>query len=147
MLLNIDRSVNDSFYRYKMPEIEMKVEGQGNGKKTVLINIRDVGKALNRHPLYLAKYFAYSLGTHLTNKHNRYILNGIHTAPCLQSLLDLFIISYVLCHSCRNPETIVKVKNHKLVFQCKACGHDCLSTGKLASYMSKQFHMYPVNMK
>jgi len=47
---NINRGVDDIFYRYKMPKLMAKVEGNGNGIKTVLPNIKEVAKALSRPP-------------------------------------------------------------------------------------------------
>jgi hypothetical protein len=49
-MLNINRQTNDMFYRYKMPKLVAKVEGTGNGIKTVLVNVTDVAKALHRPP-------------------------------------------------------------------------------------------------
>ena len=48
---NVNREVNDAFYRYKMPAIVAKVEGQGNGIKTVIVNMVDIARALNREAI------------------------------------------------------------------------------------------------
>jgi hypothetical protein len=50
MALNVNRNVADAFYRYKMPKLLAKVEGKGNGIKTVIVNMVDIAKALGRPP-------------------------------------------------------------------------------------------------
>lgn len=46
--VNVNRSISDAFYRYKMPRLMAKVEGKGNGIKTVIVNMVDVAKAIGR---------------------------------------------------------------------------------------------------
>lgn len=124
--LNVNRSVSDPFYRYKMPRLLAKVEGKGNGIKTVIVNMIEVAKALGRPPTYPIKYFGCELGAQTTcdNKTNRYIVNGSHDAPKLQELLDGFIHKFVLCPSCDNPETILSISAKKGIISqtCIACG-------------------------
>ncbi len=48
--LNVNRNVSDAFYRYKMPRLLAKVEGKGNGIKTVIVNMTEIAKALGRPP-------------------------------------------------------------------------------------------------
>jgi len=125
MALNVNRNVQDAFYRYKMPRLQAKVEGKGNGIKTVLVNMVDVARALSRPPTYVTKYFGCELGaqTNADVKNERYIVNGCHEAGKLQDMLDGFIKKFVLCEKCENPETVIKVKKQMMGASCKACGH------------------------
>ena len=41
-IVNIRRDVDDKFYRYRMPLLEIKIEGKGNGIKTVVPNMSDI---------------------------------------------------------------------------------------------------------
>ena len=50
MALNVNRNVVDPFYRYKMPRLAAKVEGKGNGVKTVIPNMVDIARSLDRPP-------------------------------------------------------------------------------------------------
>ena len=103
------------------------MEGKGNGIKTVVVNMVEVAKALNRpascklrHFSHEAldlfcsvfmvdtcKFFGCELGaqTQMDIKNGRYIVNGSHESPKLQDLLDGFIKKFVLCPECENPET------------------------------------------
>ncbi|XP_068195852.1 eukaryotic translation initiation factor 5 [Antennarius striatus] len=127
MSVNVNRSVSDQFYRYKMPRLIAKVEGKGNGIKTVIVNMVDVAKALNRPPTYPTKFFGCELGaqTQFDTKNDRYIVNGSHEANKLQDMLDGFIRKFVLCPECDNPETDLHVNPKKQTIgnSCKACGY------------------------
>jgi len=126
-LINVNREVDDEFFRYKMPRIIAKVEGKGNGIKTVIVNMADVAKALYRQPTFPTKYFGCELGaqTQFDLKNDRFIVNGQHDAAKLQDLLDGFIRKFVLCSNCSNPETdlTVKARKNEVHAKCKACGH------------------------
>ncbi|XP_055331993.1 eukaryotic translation initiation factor 5-like [Paramacrobiotus metropolitanus] len=143
MTLNIDRSNPDQFYRYKMPRLVAKVEGSGNGIKTVVANITEIAKSLDRPPAYPLKYFGYELGaqTMIDSKNDRYIVNGAHEAPRLQEMLDGFIKKFVLCQSCNNPETVLQVypKKNTIKQNCAACGYSCMvdMKHKLTTYILK----------
>jgi len=116
----------DTFYRYKMPQLLVKVEGRGNGIKTVIPNMVDIAKALARPPSYPTKFFGCELGaqTTLDEKNERYIVNGAHDANRLRELLAAFIDKFVLCPSCKNPETDLYITKQEMIYRdCKACGH------------------------
>ncbi|KAL9050171.1 MAG: hypothetical protein Q9162_006805 [Coniocarpon cinnabarinum] len=122
--INIRRDEKDPFYRYKMEPLKSKIEGKGNGIKTVIVNLSSVAQSLGRPPSYLIKYFGFELGaqTNLDPPDDRWIVNGAHDAGKLQDHLDGFINKFVLCRSCKNPETVVQIKNNDINLDCKACG-------------------------
>lgn len=111
-----------------MPILTTKVEGKGNGIKTVIPNMVDVARALSRPPTYTTKFFGSELGAQTTfdEKNERYIVNGAHDANRLRELLDQFIEKFVLCKSCKNPETELVIlkqgRNEEIIRDCKACG-------------------------
>ncbi|KAI0369955.1 eukaryotic translation initiation factor 5 [Pilatotrama ljubarskyi] len=124
-VVNIRRDVDDKFYRYRMPLLMTKIEGKGNGIKTVIPNMSDVARALSRPPAYPTKFFGCELGaqTSFDEKNDRYIVNGAHDAAKLRELLDGFIEKFVLCKACKNPETdLIITKNDDIIRDCKACG-------------------------
>ena len=133
-IVNIRRDVDDKFYRYRMPLLETKIEGRGNGIKTVVPNMTDIARALSRPPTCMllwkdthtdpTKFFGCELGaqTVIDEKGDRYIVNGAHGADDLRKLLDSFIDKFVLCGACKNPETDLKIKDGDILRDCKACG-------------------------
>lgn len=142
-MMNVNRKVNDAFYRYKMPKLDAKVEGKGNGIKTVITNMVEIAKAIYRPPAYPTKFFGCELGaqTQIDKKNDRYIVNGSHTADKLQDILDSFIEKFVLCDACENPETTfhVQPKKEKITSICTACGHQGMidMRHRLSTYILK----------
>ena len=125
-----------------MPVLLTKIEGKGNGIKTVVPNMSDVSRALSRPPTYATKFFGCELGaqTSFDEKSDRYIVNGAHDADRLRELLDVFIVKFVLCGSCKNPETdLIITKNEDLTRACKACGErtDVDMRHKLVTFVLK----------
>lgn len=114
--LNVNKRIHDEFYRYKMPSFTTKIEGN----KTIITNLKEVSKALDRPPLTILKYFGRKIGSQATfdAKNNKYFLKGKHSSINLQELLNDFIKKYVLCMQCSNPETQCTSKG----LQCRACG-------------------------
>lgn len=138
---NINRNADDTFYRYKMPAIRAKVEGRGNGIKTVIDNCVDVARALQRPAEYVCKHFGFELGAQcqMNAKTERYIVNGSHDPSLLQDKLDAFIRNWVLCQSCENPETSIKIKDGCINSSCKACGWrgELKAIGRMGQYVLK----------
>lgn len=116
--------VDDPSYRYKMPKVIGKVEGRGNGIKTVLANVIELGLSLNREAPEITKFFGCELGSQTTYDVNtdRAIVNGAHIDNDLQKSLCRYIENFVLCKNCRLPETHYKIKDGMISQKCLACG-------------------------
>jgi translation initiation factor 5 len=116
--------VDDPEYRYKMPLVYGKIEGRGNGIKTVIPNITDVGLSLHRSPGEVNKFFGCELGAQTTYNADtdRAVVNGAHTDAVLQEMMKRYIQGFVLCPSCGLPETNYKIKSDTIWHSCAACG-------------------------
>lgn len=121
-VLPILKNNKDPHYRYKMPKLCAKVEGSGNGIKTVITNMSAISKSLNRPASYPIKYFGCELGAQVT-MNNDYVVNGSHDVDKLINLLYGFIRKFVLCNKCSNPETNLTVERNTIHQKCIACGH------------------------
>lgn len=123
--VNIGKT-DDPAYRYKMPRVTGKVEGRGNGIKTVITNVIDLGLALHRNPDEVCKFMGCELGaqTIWLPDQERAIVNGAHKDDVLQDLVHLYVDKFVLCPTCNYPETSYKykLKRDEIYHNCKACG-------------------------
>jgi translation initiation factor 5 len=121
--VTIPRGIQDPHFRYWMPVLQAKIEGRGNGIKTVITNMADIAKCLDRPPSYPTKYFGFELGAQTKIEKDRYVVNGSHSAESLATLLDGFIEKFVLCKQDQNPETVIKITpKGEVDLVCKACG-------------------------
>ena len=125
-IINIAGStpVDDPEYRYKMPSVYGKIEGRGNGIKTVIPNISEVALALHREPGEVNKFFGTELGAQTTYNADtdRAVVNGAHNDQVLQSAIKKYIDVFVLCPQCGLPETDYKIKSGCIYHKCMACG-------------------------
>ncbi len=129
------------------PHSPHRIEGKGNGIKTVIPNMSDIAKSLARPATYPTKFFGIELGAQVKcdAAADRYIVNGAHDAEKLATLLDSFITKFVLCPSCNNPETDLEFqgsgnsKDEVILRRCKACGavHPCDKGHKLCTFIQR----------
>lgn len=136
-IVHIPRSIDDDFYRYNMPELNIIIEG--SSAKTILDNLNDVAKALHCEPLLILKFFGFRLGTNIMCKNNKYIICGIVANDTLAQYLDDFIEKYILCCTCLLPEITLSKTTTRIKKLCMACGGmECISPhNKFETYMLK----------
>ena len=143
--VNMDGS-NDPFYRYQMNKPEIKVEGYQKMIKTIITNSDKLEIQIGRPAEFIISYMGITNGLNFHVERNNdkiekaYISGSISEDKILKDLLE-YIKKYVLCQSCKNPETIFGVKGKKknkyMFLKCASCGeitkHD---TGtKIEKYM------------
>mmetsp|Transcript_14120 Transcript_14120/g.35468 ORF Transcript_14120/g.35468 Transcript_14120/m.35468 type:complete len:408 (-) Transcript_14120:157-1380(-) len=134
--------VDDPEYRYKMPAVFGKIEGSGNGIKTVIPNITDVATSLHRSPGEVNKFFGCELGAQTTYNEDtdRAVVNGAHTDDALQKLVHKYCEGFVICPNCGLPETKYSIKSGVIWHRCAACGaKEMVDMGhKLTNYILAQ---------
>ena len=135
--------IDDPSYRYKMPQLILKVEGKGNGIKTGLVNIADIGTALNRDATEMTKYFGYELGTQTTASaaDDRFVVNGARSLTDMEMFMAKYIEGFVICGHCRLPETCYKIKKQMVSQKCMACGSktECDPNHRLSTFIEKNY--------
>jgi len=126
-----------------MPALKTHVTGRHQGRETVISNLKEVAKALERDTLYIMKYFSIELQSRYLcdEKTSHYQIHGFYEAEELATVLDRFIDQYVLCGSpeCKLPETNLEITGSKLRMTCRACGKTTLisSDHKLTNFIMK----------
>lgn len=140
-MININFS-DDPFYRYKMPAIELRSQGRGNGIQFVIENMRDLAAALARSPEELTKYFQISQGSF-----GRYnpatgmaTFTGKADISIANATLREYIFAFLLCPSCSNPETTTRPTDGGLSLECAACGKTSpiKTVGRFFNYLQKR---------
>jgi translation initiation factor 5 len=138
MSVNIPKSIKDSHYRYKRPELKLTYHTH---IRTILENIHEVSKAIIIPPEYPLKFIGYELGSQTEIKGNEYTISGKHPLDKLEDCLEKFISKYVICSSkgCKLPEVNIFIKNNEIRGKCKACSHIAAldNKHKMATYIIK----------
>lgn len=112
----------DPSYRYKMHQLII----QKQGTNTILSNLDQVAKDINREPSHIVKYIEATRGCKISLKKGKYQLSAKVSEDEVCKTLYEFIEYLVLCPGCRNPETSLSREGEKVVLTC-ASGGEVLS--------------------
>jgi translation initiation factor 2 subunit 2 len=104
--------------RFEIP----KASVQREGNRTIVKNLSQIAKALNRSEEHLYKYMVKSLGTAGLLESGRIILQGKFTEEEVQNELNAYVKEYVLCRECQSPDTEFRREERVLFVKCLACG-------------------------
>ncbi len=104
--------------RFEIPQISAIIQG----KVTVVHNLGEVAKLINRPPEMLVKYLFRELGTAGSLEGQMLIMKGQFRQQQIQEKFEAFLAQYVLCPECGRPDTKIVKEDRFTLLRCEACG-------------------------
>jgi translation initiation factor 2 subunit 2 len=115
-------SLGDDRKRRSIPPPQLVRVGT---KKTMWVNFAPICQALHRSSAHVEKFVFAELGSEgSVDANQRLIIKGRYVPKQMESLLRKYILEYVTCHMCKNPDTtLTRDPVTRLFFvQCESCG-------------------------
>jgi len=95
-------------------------------KKTAFVNFNEIAKMLHRQPKHLLAFLFAELGTvGAIDGSNQLIIKGRFQQKHIENILRRYIKEYVMCHTCRSPDTILVKEGRIFFLQCMTCHSKC----------------------
>jgi len=104
--------------RFQVPQPEIVV----SGKRTFILNVKQLCEVLNREPRVLLRYLLKELGASGGVEEDVIVIHGVFSPRIIRSLIERFINEYVYCPVCHSPDTIFKREHKVIQIKCMACG-------------------------
>ncbi len=104
--------------RFIIPQVISHIQG----KTTVVQNLGEISKLINRSVDMLAKYIIKELGTAGNYDHQHLVLKGQFRDYQIQQKFEDFLREYVLCPECGRPDTKIIQEKRVHILKCEACG-------------------------
>lgn len=104
--------------RFVTPAINAMIQG----KLTVVQNVGEVSKLVNREPNLLAKFLLKEFGTSGSLDGQHLTLKGQFRPSQIQEKFEAFLDQYVLCPECGRPDTKILKEERFTFLKCEACG-------------------------
>jgi len=91
-------------------------------KRTSFSNFGEICKSLKRQEKHLHQYLLAELGTNGSiDANNALIIKGRFQQKQIESVLRSYIKEYVICKTCRSPDTILQKEERLSVLSCNNC--------------------------
>jgi translation initiation factor 2 subunit 2 len=104
--------------RFSVPRANIALQG----RKTVIINFREIAEQLRRDPDHLLKYLTGEMATLANFDGNRALFQGKHNSESIRGLIEAYAKKYVICPTCGRPDTQLMKEKRLWFLQCDACG-------------------------
>lgn len=100
-----------------------KPEGHFEGNKTIITNFIQIATCLRREPEHLAKFISKQLATPGEIDGDRFILIKKIPSEKICEKAKQYAEEYVICPSCKKPDTEIIELNNERYLKCLACGN------------------------
>ncbi|KAJ1025567.1 hypothetical protein NDA18_003910 [Ustilago nuda] len=92
-------------------------------KKTVFANVVDICKRMHRQPEHVIQFLFAELGTiGSVDGSQRLVIRGRFQPKQIENVLRRYITEYVICKTCKRPETKLSKENRIFFVTCEKCG-------------------------
>lgn len=99
-----------------------KIEVQLMPRKTILPNMGQIAKRLNRDIYFMAKFFQKELAVPGIVDGDVFTLHGEKSPKVVEAVYERFIKLYVVCPVCNSIDTELRKEGRVFVMKCLACG-------------------------
>ncbi len=104
--------------RFVIPKIQARIQG----KTTVVQNLAEVSKGVNRETSLIAKYLLKEFGTMGSRDDQRLLMKGQFRTSQIQEKFESFLKQFVICPECGRPDTKILQEMRVNFLKCEACG-------------------------
>lgn len=127
LMINIPKTVNDPFYRYRRPIIE--IEKQKNGSKVK--NLNALAKSMYLEDSTIIRFLQKKLGCQ--SKEDILLKKDVNVDK-LDNLFEELVL-LLICIECNNPEMQVCKENQDTSIKCLACGNSRVIDSSLSKLL------------
>ncbi|MEZ0248484.1 MAG: translation initiation factor IF-2 subunit beta [Thermoproteus sp.] len=99
-----------------------KLEVQTLPRRTVVANLGQISKRLNRDPSHIAKFFQKELATPGMIEGESLVLSGERSPKVVEAVYERYLKYYVICPVCGSIDTLLQREGRVYVLRCTACG-------------------------
>lgn len=114
----LPESAKSTGERFELP----KAKGHLEGNKTIISNFTQIADAFNREQSHLLKFLQRELATPAVIEGQRLVLGRKLSASQINSKIQLYAETFVLCPDCKKPDTKLIKEDRILFLKCTACG-------------------------
>lgn len=107
---------------HKTTRVPPPILGRIGTKKTSFTNVKEICDKIHRSPDHLMSFLSVELGTETSiNNSQEIILKGRFQQTQIENVLKQYIREYVICKTCKSPDTEMQKENRINFIQCHQC--------------------------